>query len=165
MPLEDNERDEEREGRGDQAQRHRRGPAPQLPTLRGGEEQRNETQGQDARADQIETVAMVLHVLVQETTDQDRSQQPDGRVDEEDPAPADGRGDDAADGRTHNGRRSPYTREQALNLGSLLTLEDVAQDRERDGLNGARAQALYRPEQNQESHRAGESAHHRSADE
>jgi hypothetical protein len=107
----------------------------------------------------------MLHVLVQEAADQECRQQPDRSVHEEDPAPADRGRDDAADGRPHHGGSAPNAREQALDPGSLLALEDVARDGECDGLNRPGAETLNRAEDNQLSHRTREAAQHRSADE
>jgi hypothetical protein len=108
---------------------------------------------------------MVFHALVQETTDQYGRQQADRRVDEEDPTPADGRGDDAANRRANHRGSAPHSREQALDPGALLALEDVTDDGERDRLNGSRAETLDGPEQDEQGHRTGKAAQHRPTDE
>ena len=87
---------------------------------------------------QVQPVAPMLDPLVQEAADQERRRKPDRRVDEEDPAPADGRRDDAADRRSDDRGRAPDAGEEALDPGPLLALEDVAGDREGDRLDGAR---------------------------
>ena len=107
----------------------------------------------------------MLDPLVQEPADQERRRQSDRRVDEEDPAPADRCRDDAADRRPHHSARPPDTGEEPLDLGPLLALEDVADDRERDRLDRSGAQALDRPEEDELRHRTGEATQHRTADE
>ena len=86
----------------------------------------------------------------------------DRDVDEEDPAPVDVVGEDAAErGPDHRGD-APDAGDVALHLGPLGQGVEVADDRHRHRLDGARTEALQRPEDDQRRHAPGEAAEHRA---
>jgi hypothetical protein len=70
----------------------------------------------------------------------------DRQVDEEDPLPSDGVGDDPTDRRTDERAQPEHRADEALVLAALGGVEHVTDDRERDGKERTRAETLQRAE-------------------
>ena len=111
-------------------------------------------QGSDDRHrehDRAQVVQVARELLAmdvgQEAIDDREGDQADGQVDEEDPVPAEVLRQPAAQQRAEDGRDAEHGAEQALVLAALAGREQVTDDRERDGEDGAGADTLDAPEE------------------
>ena len=82
----------------------------------------------------------------------DQGSDPERHVDVEDPVPADVVGDPAADERPDDEAQAEDGAEQALEASALARAVEVADDRDHDREERARAQALDGPERDQLGH-------------
>ena len=101
----------------------------------------------------------------QRPPDDDQHDQADGNVDEEDPVPADGIGQDPADGRTDERAHPEDRAEIALVLAALGRREDVADDGQRDREQRAGAQPLQPAEGEELPHLLADAAQQRADEE
>ncbi len=149
------------------------GPAP-LAALLGHGQQRHEHHDQGQRAPPVDPDAAGLargarHV--QGAEDHHQRGEADRHVDEEDPAPAGdaeqvvAAGEEAADERAEHARRPEHRHEVAGVLGALARRDDVADDREHEREQAARAEALEGTERRELRHRRRERAERRAEDE
>src|SRR5689334_19949477 len=86
-------------------------------------------------------------------------------IDKENPVPREVRDDDAAEHRPDEARHGPHRTEEALHPPALLDVENVTDDRDRDGLHRASAEALDRPEDDELPHRGRHAARDRAEEE
>ena len=89
----------------------------------------------------------------------------DGQVDEEDPVPAEVVRQPAAQQRADDGGDAEDGAEEALVAAPLTGREEVADDGQRDGEDGARADALDAPEEDEALHRPREGRQERAQQE
>jgi hypothetical protein len=89
----------------------------------------------------------------QETVDDEDGHRTDGQVDVEDPVPAEGVGQPPAEQRPDHRGDTEDRAEETLVATSFAGCEQVADDRERDGEDGAGADTLDTPEQDKALHR------------
>ena len=107
------------------------------------DEDRHEGAGEQRGAEVVDPRAIGREVVERQVAPDHREHDgPDRQVDEEHERPADGVGDDAADGRPDEHGQAEHGAEQALVAAALGWREQVADDRERDREERAGAETL-----------------------
>ncbi len=130
-------------------------------TIRESDEERRNSGCEKSRADVVD-VSPRLGVLDrwQEPPDDEERDKTDGHVDEEDPVPAQGVGEDSADCRTQDRRQSEHGAEVARVLAPLSRRVEVRQHGEREREHGAAGEALQAAEQDELPHHLAETGEH-----
>ena len=153
------DRDREEQDAGD------RRPRPAHAALEQGEQEQHAAGAEQHRARVVDPVLPALDALLEAPPQHPQGGEADRDVDEEDPAPGQVVGEDAAQGGADHRRDRPHAGEVALDLGPLLERVEVADDRHRHRLDGAGAEALDRPEHDQRGHPPCDAAGQRADEE
>src|SRR5204862_7974660 len=114
------------------------------------------------RTERIDAMLAMLHVLLQECRDHRDGSYADRQVDPEDQWPADLPDQEGAERWTKNSGHAEHTGDQSLHMRTFSGRINVAQDRSRDRLYAAGAEALQSAEQDQRNHAVREAAQGRT---
>ncbi len=161
--LDQDERNQQNAGRGQDRDARHRVPVPHHAALEQSEQEQRTADREQDRAGVVDLVAGLLADVLLEAA----GQYPGGReserdVHEEDPAPGDVVGEDPAQRRPDERRDAPDAGDVALHLGPLGHRVDVADDRHPDRLDRAGAKPLDQPERDQSRHAPREPTQYRA---
>ncbi len=123
-----------------------------MPPSVSAQHQRAERRGQQRRAEVVDPVMCLVPGGVQRRLQDGERDHADREVDEEDPAPGQRRGEEAAEQRADHAGQPEHGTEEALVAAALARRHDVADRRHRAHHQAAAAEPLERPEQDQLGH-------------
>jgi hypothetical protein len=152
--------DKEEEG-----DRGRRQEGEAFPAGAPAQEQEHDRDGKQHRAGEVQPVVATLHRFVVVEGEHGGAPQSHRDVHVEDPPPGEPVHDGAAEHRPDQARNAPDRAEDPLDPRPLVHVEEVSHDGDGDGLDGAGAQTLDRPEEDEHVHAPGVPAEEGPAEE
>ena len=151
------------EGQGDDGEPDRRPGEPAVPPgLRDRVDEGGEAGGDEHRARQVEGLHAGVAALVEQDRRENDREHPDGDVDEEDPLPAEGVGEDPAHENSRGGAEAAHCApdtERDVPLAPFM--ERRGQDGERRGSDDRRAEPLERTRRDERRLRPGQAGEER----